>query len=409
MQLSARSPAAAAASGADLFGSSRRRPAVVTAAAVARRPVVVVAAPAPSSQQLQQPKTRLCASSFQGPSFQSPAPQPDGGDASGPSDRDVATSALSALAADVAAIPAAAVASTPTTTPKPRGRGSGLLAQRAALRRAQRQAEQIGYQMSAVAASVGVTSVAVVATYYKFSREVSLLAFRAAETAQQAALDAGASADAAARAAAAAAAAAPFPWVDMAGTLALVVGGVVGMEMWARWAHKALWHDAPAGWALHKSHHEPRVGPFEANDLFAVVNAAPAFGLCLYGFLTPGMPGSLSFGAGLGITLFGIMYMFVHDGLVHRRFPVGPIASLPYMKRLVVAHRLHHSEKYGGVPWGLFLGPQELEAIGAGAELDALVSALDLTEVSGGGAAAGGGGEAAGGAAAAAAAAAAKR
>lgn len=29
--------------------------------------------------------------------------------------------------------------------------------------------------------------------------------------------------------------------VDMAATLALVLGGVVGMEMWARYAHKALW------------------------------------------------------------------------------------------------------------------------------------------------------------------------
>ncbi len=40
--------------------------------------------------------------------------------------------------------------------------------------------------------------------------------------------------------------------------------------------------------------------------------------LCAYGFLTPNMTGGLCFGAGLGITLFGIMYMFVHDGLVHR-------------------------------------------------------------------------------------------
>jgi hypothetical protein len=35
------------------------------------------------------------------------------------------------------------------------------------------------------------------------------------------------------------------------------------MELWARWAHKALWHDFQPGWALHKSHHEPRLGPFE--------------------------------------------------------------------------------------------------------------------------------------------------
>ena len=31
------------------------------------------------------------------------------------------------------------------------------------------------------------------------------------------------------------------------------------------------------------------------------------------------------------------MLRFVHDGLVHRRFPVGPIADLPAMKRIVVS------------------------------------------------------------------------
>lgn len=56
----------------------------------------------------------------------------------------------------------------------------------------------------------------------------------------------------------------------------------------------------------------------QANDVYAVVNALPAISLCLYGFLTPTMTGSLCFGAGLGITLFGIAYMFVHDGLVHK-------------------------------------------------------------------------------------------
>lgn len=144
------------------------------------------------------------------------------------------------------------------------------------------------------------------------------------------------------------------------------------MEMWARWAHKALWHDYQPGWALHESHHVPRVGPFEKNDVFAVVNAIPAMSLCAYGFLTPTLGGGICFGFGLGITIFGMMYMFIHDGLVHRRFPVGPIADLPYMRRVAVAHKLHHSEKYKGVPWGLFLGPQELEAIGGKEDLDRL-------------------------------------
>lgn len=122
------------------------------------------------------------------------------------------------------------------------------------------------------------------------------------------------------------------------------------MEMWARYAHKDLWHDFEPGWALHKSHHMPRTGPFEANDVFAIINGetaalnsialylqshpyvpakpgpvmalsesnpcpcfihagVPAMALCLYGFLTPGITGGLAFGAGMGITLFGIMYM----------------------------------------------------------------------------------------------------
>ena len=41
-------------------------------------------------------------------------------------------------------------------------------------------------------------------------------------------------------------------------------------------------------------------------------------------FVTPSLMGGVCFGAGLGITLFGIMYMFIHDGMVHRRFPVRP-------------------------------------------------------------------------------------
>jgi hypothetical protein len=95
--------------------------------------------------------------------------------------------------------------------------------------------QQLTYQISAIAATTGVSALAVLATYYKLCQHMT-----GPEMA--------------------------FPWLDMAGTLALVFGGVVGMEMWARWAHKALWHDAPGGWALHKSHHEPRVGPFEVRS-----------------------------------------------------------------------------------------------------------------------------------------------
>jgi hypothetical protein len=70
-----------------------------------------------------------------------------------------------------------------------------------------------------------------------------------------------------------------------------VVAPQIGMELWAQFAHKALWHDFEPGWKLHKSHHVPRLGAFEDNDVFAIVNAIPAMGLCLYGFLTPNVGG----------------------------------------------------------------------------------------------------------------------
>ena len=69
-------------------------------------------------------------------------------------------------------------------------------------------------------------------------------------------------------------------------------------------------------------------------------------------------------------------YMFVHDGLVHKLFPVrahhntaavtetvqssqvGPLANVPFMKRVAAAHMLHHADKYEGKPFGMLLGPQ---------------------------------------------------
>lgn len=116
----------------------------------------------------------------------------------------------------------------------------------------------------------------------------------------------------------------------------------------------------------------------QANDIYAVANALPAMALCGYGFLTPGLWGGVAFGAGLGITLFGIAYMFVHDGLVHQRFPVGPIAELPYMRTLTAAHRIHHMNKFGGAPFGMFLAVQELEGVEGGSEeLERLVAEME--------------------------------
>ncbi|XP_057445993.1 beta-carotene hydroxylase 2, chloroplastic [Lotus japonicus] len=200
---------------------------------------------------------------------------------------------------------------------------------------ARKKSERFTYLVAAVMSSFGITSMAVLAVYYRFSWQME---------------------------------GGEVSWSEMFGTFALSVGAAVGMEFWARWAHKALWHASL--WHMHESHHKPREGPFEMNDVFAIINAVPAIALLSYGFFHKGLVPGLCFGAGLGITVFGMAYMFVHDGLVHRRFPVGPIADVPYFRRVAAAHKLHHSDKFSGVPYGLFLGPKELEEVGGLEELE---------------------------------------
>ncbi|NP_001312763.1 beta-carotene hydroxylase 2, chloroplastic-like [Nicotiana tabacum] len=210
-----------------------------------------------------------------------------------------------------------------------------ISATRLAEKLARKKSERFTYLVAAVMSSFGITSLAIMAVYYRFSWQME---------------------------------GGEVPLTEMFGTFALSVGAAVGMEFWARWAHRALWHDSL--WHMHESHHKPREGPFEMNDVFAIVNAVPAIALLNYGFFHKGLIPGLCFGAGLGITVFGMAYMFVHDGLVHKRFPVGPVANVPYLRKVAAAHSLHHSEKFNGVPYGLFLGPKELEEVGGIEELE---------------------------------------
>ncbi|XP_054820027.1 beta-carotene hydroxylase 2, chloroplastic-like [Prosopis cineraria] len=206
---------------------------------------------------------------------------------------------------------------------------------RMAERLARKRSERFTYLVAAVMSSFGIMSMAVMAVYYRFWWQME---------------------------------GGEVPWSEMFGTFALSVGAAVGMEFWARWAHKSLWHASL--WHMHESHHRAREGPFELNDVFAIINAVPAIGLLSYGFFNKGLIPGLCFGAGLGITVFGMAYMFVHDGLVHKRFPVGPIANVPYFRRVASAHHLHHTDKFNGVPYGLFLGPKEVEEVGGAEELE---------------------------------------
>jgi len=133
--------------------------------------------------------------------------------------------------------------------------------------------------------------------------------------------------------------------------IVLCLAAFLLMEGVAWFTHKYVMHGF--GWIWHRSHHEPRTGAFELNDLFAAVFATPAI-IAIY-FGVHGIPWLLPIG--IGITGYGAVYALFHDGLVHRRYWSPFSAKSRFWKPLVQAHRIHHAvaTKHGCVSYGFLL------------------------------------------------------
>lgn len=131
------------------------------------------------------------------------------------------------------------------------------------------------------------------------------------------------------------------------------------MEAVAWSAHKYIMHGW--GWGWHRDHHEPHENTFEKNDLFGVVFGAFSIGLFTYGFVYS----PFLWWVAMGITLYGLIYTLIHDGIVHQRFWRWT-PKRGYAKRLVQAHRLHHATvgRAGGVSFGFVIAgdPAKLRA-----------------------------------------------
>lgn len=140
--------------------------------------------------------------------------------------------------------------------------------------------------------------------------------------------------------------------------LMLFAATVLVMEGVAYVAHRWIMHGP--GWVLHESHHRPREGRWELNDLYAMIFAVPSIILILGGV-------QLGWGAwatwvGAGIAAYGAIYFGFHDVIVHKRLNHRYVARSAYMKRIVQAHRLHHAveTKHGTVSFGfLWASPAE--------------------------------------------------
>jgi len=128
---------------------------------------------------------------------------------------------------------------------------------------------------------------------------------------------------------------------------------LIAMEGVGFLAHKYVMHGW--GWFLHRSHHEEQLGAFETNDLYLLVLGAVAVGLIVLG--NSGYDPLQWVGA--GVAAFGLIYILVHDGVVHRHWPARPKPRNRYLRRLYQAHLMHHAVKgrRNSVSFGFLYAP----------------------------------------------------
>ena len=96
----------------------------------------------------------------------------------------------------------------------------------------------------------------------------------------------------------------------------LTIFGFIGLEIFSYIVHRWLFHGIL--WNIHFSHHTPRKGWFELNDIFSLIFGLTA--ICLMIFAANPISESITFPIGLGITIYGFVYFITHDLFTHRRF-----------------------------------------------------------------------------------------
>lgn len=134
-----------------------------------------------------------------------------------------------------------------------------------------------------------------------------------------------------------------------------IILGFAAMEFSGWFIHKYIMH-GPL-WGIHKTHHQPSKTFFELNDLFSLLFGSIAVLLIFLGV------GELDFRfwMGIGISLYGISYFFIHDVLVHRRVKWFDRPKSSFLKGIFKAHQAHHAtnKKDDAVSFGLFIVPKK--------------------------------------------------
>ncbi len=131
------------------------------------------------------------------------------------------------------------------------------------------------------------------------------------------------------------------------------------MEGIAWGLHKYVMHGFM--WNMHKDHHIPHNKKFQRNDFFALVFGIPSWLLIMFGIM-----GGCDYRLymGIGVTLYGICYVIIHDGLIHQRFKIFRNTKNPYLLALLKGHWAHHKHdgsknynRYKDICYGMLLVP----------------------------------------------------
>jgi beta-carotene 3-hydroxylase len=119
--------------------------------------------------------------------------------------------------------------------------------------------------------------------------------------------------------------------------------------------HKYIMHGLL--WTLHRDHHDhSHKGDLERNDYFFIIFATPAIALMYIGAIRDY---NYLFFTGLGISLYGMAYFFVHDIFIHQRISFLKNTKNPYLLAIRRAHKQHHKHtgKYEGECYGFLWVP----------------------------------------------------
>lgn len=137
----------------------------------------------------------------------------------------------------------------------------------------------------------------------------------------------------------------------------IVILSFCGMEGVAWFAHKFVMHGLL--WRLHRDHHKKETyGFFEHNDFFFLIFALPGI-LCL--FIGMQLNYNFLFWIGLGITIYGFAYFFIHDIFIHQRFKLFRNVDNKYFTAIRRAHKIHHKhlDKEDGECFGMLWVPMK--------------------------------------------------